>query len=116
MSRIRIPLVEWSHWMLETFGAPWPVGEPSLTIAAVAHVEKGSLQDLRLGILIDGHHVMRIREAEMDLASRPLPLTERDQRTILAPLEQHRLYGTELNDLGRWRASGAVRQFLRRLG
>ncbi len=116
LTRLRIPLTEWSNWSLNSFGTIWPRGDNSLTVAAVAHVEKGSVQEFRLGLLINGETILRLREAEMDILGRPVPLTERDQRIILTPLQQHPLYGSHLDDLGRWRATGAVRQFLRRLG
>lgn len=114
--RIRIPLMGWSHWMLEQFGTVWPPGGSSLTIAAAAFVEKDSIQEFHLGVLIDGIHLIRLKEAETDILGRPVPLTERDQRIILSPLEEHRIIQERLNDLGRWRVTGAARQFLRRLG
>lgn len=114
--RIRIPLMGWSHWMLEQFGTVWPPGGSSLAIAAAAFVEKNSIQEFHLGVLIDGIHLIRLKETETDILGRPVPLTERDQRIILSPLEEHPIIQERLDDLGRWRVTGAARQFLRRLG
>lgn len=116
LTRIRIPLRTRTDWMLHTFGFPYPAGSSSLTSVATAIVEKSNLEDLQSGFLINGRQIMRVRQAEVEVIGRSLPMTERDLRTILGALENHPLFGTDLDDLGRWRALSTLRQFLRRLG
>ena len=116
LTRIRIPLRTRTHWMVHNFGFPYPIGPSSLTVAATAIVEKNSLEELHYAFLIDGQHLSRLREAEAELLGRPLPLSERDLRTMLGALENHPRFGNDLDDLGRWRALSTLRQFLRTLG
>ncbi|TVR68036.1 MAG: hypothetical protein EA427_11640 [Spirochaetaceae bacterium] len=115
LTRIRIPLRLRTHWMLHHFGTAFPISPPSLTVAASATVEKSSLEELHAAILINGVHFIRLREAESEVVGRSLPLTERDLRTILGALEEERAFRNDLDDLGRWRATGTLRQFLRTL-
>lgn len=116
LTRVRIPLRARTDWMVHRFGFAYPVGTPSLTVAATAIVEKNSLEELHYAFLIDGQHLSRLREAEAELLGRPLPLSERDLRTMLGALENHPRFGNDLDDLGRWRALSTLRQFLRTLG
>lgn len=116
LTRLRVPLRAKSHWMLHRFGFPYPPGSSSLTVAATAVVEKGALEELHYAMLLNGKHLIRFREAESELVGRQLPLTERDLRVMIGALEQHPNYGSDMDNLGRWRAASTLRQFLRTLG
>jgi CO/xanthine dehydrogenase FAD-binding subunit len=116
MTRLRIPLYTWTHRMLRSYGAPYPPGEESLTVIGLASLDKTGISEFRFVLVIDGSVQIRIREAEMDLVGRSVPLTEREQRSILNALEGNPYFGSELNDLGRWRAAQGLREFMRKLG
>ncbi len=116
MTRLRIPLYTWTHWMLRSYGAPYPPGEESLAVIGLASLDKTGISEFRFVLVIDGSVQIRIREAEMDLVGRSVPLTEREQRSILNALESNPYFGSELNDLGRWRAAQGLREFMHKLG
>jgi CO/xanthine dehydrogenase FAD-binding subunit len=116
VTRIKIPPREWTHWMLRTFGSPFPPGLPSLTLAGAAIMDKTGIHEFRFSVVIDGRAQIRLREAETDLAGRAVPLTERDRRAVMSALEDHEFYGSRLDDLGRWRAGNGLREFLLSLG
>lgn len=116
LTRLRIPLASWTHRMLRTYGTPFPTGEESLTVIGLAALDKTGISEFRFVLVIDGTVQIRIREAEMDLVGRSVPLTEREQRSILNALENNPYFGSELNDLGRWRAAHGLREFLQKLG
>ncbi len=115
LTRVRIPLRTRTNWMLHQFGFAYPITSSSLTVVATASVEKDNLEEFHAAFLIDGIHLIRLREAESEIVGRSLPLTERDLRTVLGALENEPLYGKHLDNLGRWRASSTLRQFLRTL-
>ena len=115
VTRLRIPLRTWTHWMIHTYGAPYPAGRPSLTLVGAASMDKTGIDEFRFALLVDGRRQIRLREAETDLVGRAVPLTERDWRTIIASLEDNPIFGSDLDDLGRWRASNGLRNFLLRL-
>lgn len=115
LTRIRIPLKTRTHWMIHQFGFAYPIGPVSLTVAASATVEKNALEELHTAILVNGTAMIRLREAESEVVGRPVPLTERDLRTVLGSLEREAAYENDLDNLGRWRASSTMRQFLRTL-
>lgn len=115
VSRLRIPRRGWNHYDLHVFGRPYPDGDPSLTVAMVAHTDKAVLNEFRCIFMSDGHTVIRPIEAETDLMGRSLPLTERDRRGIISAVERDPRFGEDLDDLGRWRASNSLRLFLQSL-
>jgi CO/xanthine dehydrogenase FAD-binding subunit len=115
VTRVRVPLQSWSHWDVRTFRTPFPAGGPSLSLVGAADIEKGVLNEFRYSVVINGIHQIRLREAETDVVGRSLPLSERDQRTFLSAMEAHPSFGSELDDLGRWRTSNGVRSFLSQL-
>jgi CO/xanthine dehydrogenase FAD-binding subunit len=116
MTRLRVPLYSWTHRMLRSYGMPFPAGQESLTVIGLASLDKTGISEFRFVLVIDGTVQIRIREAEMDLVGRSVPLTEREQRSILNALESNPYYGSELNDLGRWRAAQGLREFMQKLG
>ncbi|HKK47547.1 MAG TPA: FAD binding domain-containing protein [Alkalispirochaeta sp.] len=115
ITRLRIPLRNWTHWMIHTYGQPFPGGGPSLTLLGAASMDKTGIDEFRFALLINGKRQIRLRAAETDLVGKAVPLTERDRRTILGSLEDNLLFGSELDDLGRWRASNGLRGFLQKL-
>lgn len=116
VTRLRIPLHFWTHWTLHSFGTPYPAGSRSLTIIGAASLDKTGINEFRFVLVIDGTVQVRLREAEMDLIGRSVPLTEREQRSVINVLQSNPNFGTELDDLGRWRASNGLREFLNTLG
>ncbi len=115
ITRLRIPLRTWTHWMMHTYGRPFPGGGPSLTLLGAASMDKTGIDEFRFALLINGERQIRLRAAETDLVGKAVPLTERDRRAILGSLEDNLLFGSELDDLGRWRASNGLRSFLQKL-
>ncbi|MEX2445461.1 MAG: FAD binding domain-containing protein [Alkalispirochaeta sp.] len=115
ITRLRIPLRTWTHWMIHTYGQPFPGGGPSLTLLGAASMDKTGIDEFRFALLINGERQIRLRTAETDLVGKAVPLTERDRRMILGTLEDNLLFGSELDDLGRWRASNGLRGFLQKL-
>lgn len=115
ITRLRIPLRNWTHWMIHTYGQPFPGGGPSLTLLGAASMDKTGIDEFRFALLINGERQIRLRTAETDLVGKAVPLTERDRRAILGTLEDNLLFGSELDDLGRWRASNGLRGFLQKL-
>jgi CO/xanthine dehydrogenase FAD-binding subunit len=115
-TRLRIPLRNWTHWMVHSYGAVFPPPQPSLSLVGAASLDKTGISEFRFALIINGELQIRLREAETDLVGRAVPLTERDRRTVLATLEDNPFFGSELDDLGRWRASNGLRRFLLRLG
>ncbi|MFP4153731.1 MAG: FAD binding domain-containing protein [Alkalispirochaeta sp.] len=116
VTRLRIPLQPWTHWTFQNFGVPFPAGQESLSIIGAAAIDKAGINEFRFVLVIDGAVQVRIREAEMDLVGRSVPLTERERRSVLNVLESNPYFGSELTDLGRWRAANGLREFLRKLG
>lgn len=116
VTRLRIPLQTWTHWDLHNYGNAFPGGEESLTIIGAATLDKSGISEFRFVLVIDGAVQIRLREAEMDLVGRSVPLTERERRGIISVLESNPYFGSELTDLGRWRAANGLRDFLHKLG
>jgi len=116
VTRLRIPLQPWTHWMFQNYGVSFPAGQESLSIIGAAALDKSGINEFRFVLVIDGTVQVRIREAEMDLVGRSVPLTERERRSVLNVLESNPYFGSELTDLGRWRAANGLREFLRKLG
>jgi CO/xanthine dehydrogenase FAD-binding subunit len=115
ITRLRIPLRTWTHWMIRTWGTPFPAGRTSLTLVGAASMTKSGIDEFRFALVIDGRLLIRLREAETDLVGRAVPLTERDRRTVLATLQENPFFGSDLDDLGRWRAVNGLRDFLLQL-
>lgn len=115
ITRVRIPTHLWTHWTMRMFGRIYPPGHGSLVVIAAAVVDKSGIGDLRCSLVIHGTSHIRLREAETELAGRTVPLSERDQRILISALEANPLYGTDMDDLMRWRAASSIREFLRRL-
>lgn len=116
VTRFRIPLHTWTHWHLHSFGRPYPRDEESLSIIGAATLDKSGISEFRFVIVIDGTIQIRLREAEIDLVGRSVPFTERERRNVIAVLENNPYFGTELSDIGRWRAANSLREFLHKLG
>ncbi len=114
IARLRIPAHHWTHWMIHTWGNPFPAERGSLTMVAAATLEKTGISEFRFALLVDSRVQIRLRDAETDLVGRSVPLTERDRRAIISALEHNPLFGSELDDLGRWRAANGLRLFLHR--
>lgn len=115
LTRIRIPTRSWTDWSLATFGEPFLAPRESLTIGATTAIEKSGIGEFRFAVLVGGQHQIRLRDAEADLVGRSTPLSEREQRFVLALLQNSEAFGAELDDLGRWRTANALRDVLRRL-
>jgi CO/xanthine dehydrogenase FAD-binding subunit len=115
LTRVRIPLHPWTHWSLHNYGTPFPVGSESLAVIGAASIDKSEISEFRFVLVMNGTSQIRLREAEMDLVGRSIPLTERESRSIVSVLENHPFFGSSLNDIGRWRASNGLREFLQKL-
>lgn len=115
LTRVRIPLHPWTHWSLHNYGTPFPVGSESLAVIGAASIDKSEISEFRFVLVMNGTSQIRLREAEMDLVGRSIPLTERESRNIVSVLENHPYFGSSLNDIGRWRASNGLREFLQKL-
>lgn len=79
ITRVRIPLDHHTAQVYQQFGDGYGDGEPPLAFAAVASVAKESIERVQLGYLLNSRTLLRLRDAEAQLAGAKLPL----QRKLL---------------------------------
>lgn len=85
VSRIRLQLRPWSLWRLIHFGSSYPGGAPGFAIALDR--DKRAIAETRLLLTTGGARLLRLLDAENDLAGQALPLTERELRAVIARVE-----------------------------
>ena len=78
LTRVRIPLADWNHQYHRTLLPGPESGGQSLSFCAVANTNRGILSDFRFAFGSLGKVLLRSREIEAELASRKMPLPERE--------------------------------------
>lgn len=111
VTRVRVPLRNWSSWFIVTHGKVYPADRDSLTIAAMVRVEKESINEARFSCVWRAGTLVRVREAEVDLLGRNVPLGARDLKILNEAWEAHPVFRNEMNALERRRVAGYLERF-----
>ena len=112
ITRVRIPLELHSAQVYQQFGDGYGVGEPPLSFAGIASVAKESVERIQLGYLVNAKTLLRLRDAEAQLAGAKLPLQRKLLLGFLDALAAELNTVDRLTRLQRARAINLSQQFL----
>lgn len=76
ISRIRLPIKDWSYHCTIRQGDSLLPGSNNISLAALANVEKKAISEIH--IVLSGAKVLRLRNLEMNLTGKRLPLAGKD--------------------------------------
>lgn len=85
-TRLRIPLVNWNLHEYRRVGSDMAPSESNISFSGVATTKKGVLADVRFCYGSMGKTIVRSRETEAALASRKIPIDDRDSEAIRVQL------------------------------
>ena len=117
LTRIRIPLEDWTIQIYKIISAGPILGKWTISFCGLARTSRGVLTDFRFAFGSMGRIILRNREIEAEIVSRKLPLHYRDQSMICALFEESLSteYATMISSHQRTMASKLFRFFISQL-
>ncbi len=88
LSRIRIPLEEWNHYLYKKLG-DFPEGDGSyLSFCGLAKTQRNIVTDFRVVISTGGRVIIRDRNLEVLMSGRKIPLTEKSILPVMNAFQE----------------------------
>ena len=78
VTRIRVPLQQWSVEVFRRFGSELSPESDPLVFCGLARISNGIIEELRLNGTASGRTILRSRTMEAELVGRKIPLTPRE--------------------------------------
>lgn len=78
ITRIRVPLQQWSGQMFRRFGNELSPGSEPLTVSGLVRIKNGIVEEVRLNGTASGRTMLRSRIMESEVVGRRVPLSSRE--------------------------------------